>query len=215
MVRTAFPPESRNQRIMEIQYKRFTKAYDMWMWLPSIRRIKRRSTTERQDSSSGGDNCGFDNAGWDGPILINTYKYLGPKDELMVRHTDETKLEHTEGHTIWNNLPMERIKVHLVEVQNTDPNFLYSKMIWHMDPESWQILWSDRYDNRGRLWKIGGQLGHIGKGYGDIDMPHFIGNINIDVQRTHGTMGVGSHLKYGVEVDTTLFRPANLQKFGY
>ena len=45
------PPETRNMRIMEIAYKDRVKPFDSWYWMPSIRRIRRRSTTERQDAS--------------------------------------------------------------------------------------------------------------------------------------------------------------------
>jgi len=49
------PPETRNMRIMEIHYKDTLKPYDSWFWMPSIRRIRRRSTTERQDAQGGAD----------------------------------------------------------------------------------------------------------------------------------------------------------------
>ena len=47
------PPEVRNMRIMEIHYQDTLKAYDSWFWMPSIRRVRRRSTSERQDAQGG------------------------------------------------------------------------------------------------------------------------------------------------------------------
>ena len=208
------PPETRNQRIMEIQYKDFMKPYDMWFWLPAVRRVKRRSTTERQDSASGGDGCGFDNLGWDGPIRINSYKYLAQKEYLLARHNDMDKLEHSPGHCIWNNTQRERVKVHMLEVVNQSPNFLYSKIIWYLCPESWQILYADRYDRRGKMWRIGDQLGNIGKGYNDVDVASFNANQNIDLQRIHGTLGM-SDKEYGYEFDKNIFSLYYLQKHGY
>jgi len=208
------PPEVRNQRIMEIQYTDFMKSYDMWMWLPSIRRVKRRSTTERQDSTSGGDNCGYDNQGWDGPILINKYKYLGSKEYLLSRHNDTAKLQHKAGHGFWNNTQRERVKPHILEVTSKDSNFLYSKMVWYLDPESWQLLYVDRYDRRGKLWKVTDQLCHVGKGYNDAPVASFDANTTIDVQRIHGTLGF-SEKEYGKEFDKNIFTLYYLQKHGY
>ena len=55
-------------------------------------------------------------------------------------------------------------KLHVVEATSKDPNFLYSKMIWYLDPEDWQMRYSDRYDRSGKLWKIIDQLGFVGNG---------------------------------------------------
>jgi len=47
------PPEVRDMRILEIHYIDRTKAYDRWIWTPAIRRVRRSSTTERQDPRAG------------------------------------------------------------------------------------------------------------------------------------------------------------------
>ena len=67
------PPETRNMRIMEINYQDTTKPYDSWFWMPSIRRVRRRSTSERQDAQGGADYCAYDNMGWDGAV---SYQHL-------------------------------------------------------------------------------------------------------------------------------------------
>ncbi len=209
------PPETRDMRIMEIHYKDRMKAYDSWFWMPAIRRIRRRSTTERQDAQGGADFCGYDNMGWDGPIQINKYKYLGQKDLLMSRHNDASKLIHTPGDCLWDGTQRERINVHVIEVENDDPNFLYSKMIWYLDPETWVMLYSDRYDRHGKLWKIMDQIGFIGTSkYNDIKIPHFNANMMADVQRIHSTMGISS-FDFGKEFPQRMFTLQYLQKYGY
>lgn len=208
------PPEVRNMRIMEIHYKDRTKPYDSWFWMPQIRRVRRRSTTERQDPKGGGDNTAFDNLGWDGPVRDNKYKYLGTKEFLLIRHLDKTKLEHTPGDCIFNGTQRERSKAHMIEVVNDDPNFFYSKMTWYLDPESWQILYSDRYDRRGKLWKVLDQYGYVGKGYDGIDIGHFCGNQMVDVQRVHSTIAVSTQ-DFGKQFDRRMFTLQYLQKHGY
>ena len=182
------PPETRNMRIMEIHYKDRTKAYDSWFWQPAVRRVRRRSTSERQDPQGGGDFCAFDNLGWDGPVSFNTYKFLGTREYLLARHNDSAKLEHKPGDCIFNGAQRERIKVYVIEAVNKEPNFIYTKMIWNLDPESWQILYADKYDRQGRLWKVQDQLGFVGKGYQGVPITHFNSAQMIDVQRTHSTI---------------------------
>ncbi len=208
------PPETRNMRIMEIHYKDTLKAYDSWFWMPSIRRIRRRSTSERQDAQGGADYCAFDNMGWDGPVQINTYKYLGAKDLLMGRHNDPSKLIHTEGDCLFDGTQRERVKMHVVEATSKDPNFLYSKMVWYLDPESWQMLYSDRYDRAGKLWKWIDQLGFVAKGYNGVTVPHFNGTQTVDIQRIHSTVGT-SKFKFGAPLKQRMFSLDYLQKHGY
>ncbi len=208
------PPEVRDMRILEIHYTDRTKAYDRWMWTPSIRRVRRSSTTERQDPKGGGDNAAYDNLGWDGAIGENTYKYLGSKELLMARHTDVSKLVHTPGDCIFDGTQRERVKTHLIEAVSRDPNFFYSKCIWYLDPESWQMLYSERYDRRGSLWKVLDQMGYVGKGYNGVQFGHFNGNQMIDVQRIHSTIAIAVQ-NFGVNFERSTFTLENLQKHGY
>lgn len=213
MVQTQ-PPEVRNMRILETHYKDRLRSYDSWFWMPTIRRMRRRSTSERQDSQGGADFCGFDNYGWDGPISLNTYRYLGAKELLLSRHQSYKTLEHDPGICLWNGVQRERIKAHILEVTNNDPNFLYSKMIWYLDPESWQILYSDRYDRQGRLWKVLDQLGFLAPGYKGVEVCFMAGNQMIDVQRTHSTLATGKY-EFGISLPETMFTTSYLQKHGY
>ena len=157
------PPETRNLRILELHYKDRLKAYDSWIWNPTIRRVRRRSTSERQDAQGGADFCGFDNMGWDGPVSLNTYSYMGTQELLLARHNDAARLEHTRGECLWSGAQRERIRAHVIAAVNQDPNFLYSKMIWYLDPETWQVLYSDRFDRDGKLWKVLDQFGFVTK----------------------------------------------------
>jgi hypothetical protein len=208
------PPEVRNLRIIELQYKDETRAYDSWVWISALRRIRRRSTSERQDALGGADFCGYDNLGWDGPVHINTYRYMGQKELLLCRHTRLDQLVHTPGKCLYDGTQRERINAHVIEVTNHDPNFLYSKMIWYLDPETWQILYSDRYDRNGKLWKVLDQFGYTTPGQGGVTVNFFNGNQMIDVQRRHSTAATVSYA-FGTNPDPQIVTLQYLQKHGY
>jgi hypothetical protein len=101
----------------------------------------------------------------------------------------------------------------VIEATSKDPNFFYQKSIWYLDPESWQMLYSDRYDRRGRLWKVLNQHGFVGTGYNGVQFGHFNGNQMIDVQRIHSTVAV-AQMKFGVEFDRDIFTFKYLQEYG-
>ncbi|MCX8044328.1 MAG: outer membrane lipoprotein-sorting protein [Desulfobacterota bacterium] len=208
------PPEVRNMRILELHYKDRLKAYDSWIWNPTIRRVRRRSTTERQDAQGGSDFCGFDNFGWDGPISLNTYRYIAAKELLMSRHNGCKKLDHTSGDCFWNGTQRERIRVHIIEATSKEANFLYSKMIWYIDPETWQILYSERYGRDGKLWKVLDQIGFVTAGYNNIEINSFCASHMVDVQRIHATLGFVEY-EFGVDFPDGMFTTEYLQKHGY
>ena len=208
------PPETRNLRIMEVHYKDSIKAYDSWFWMPSIRRVRRRSTTERQDAQGGADFCGYDNMGWDGPVHFNNYRYIINKEYLLTRHSDASKLKHTAGECMYSGTQRERIKVHVIEATSKDTNFLYSKMVWYVDPETYQVLYSDRYDRQGKLWKVLDQFCYVDKGYNGVPVDWFNGSQMIDVQRRHSTLASASYT-FGEPLEQSMFTLDYLQKHGY
>jgi hypothetical protein len=208
------PPEVRNLRIIELQYKNETRAYDSWVWVSALRRIRRRSTSERQDAQGGADFCGYDNIGWDGPVHINTYRYLGQKETLLCRHTDLKKLLHTKGKCMYDGTQRERVPAHILEVTSRKPNFIYSKMIWYLDPETWQILYSDRYDRNGNHWKVLDQLGFTAPGHGGATVNFFNATQMIDVQRRHSTAATVDYV-FGTAPDPQIISLQYLQKHGY
>jgi hypothetical protein len=91
---------------------------------------------------------------------------------------------------------------------------MYSKMIWYLDPEDWQMRYSDRYDRSGRLWKIIDQIGFVVTGKNGIVVSHFNAAQAIDVQRIHSTTATTS-IEFGGDFDENMFTPSYLQKYGY
>ncbi len=205
------PPESRNLRIMDINYKDRLKASDSWMWFPTIRRIRRRATTEKQDANGGADFAGYDNWGWDGPVQFNKYKYTGQKDLLMVRHSDNSKLVRTPGDCLVDGSTRERVKMHVVEVTNIDEYFMYSKMTWYIDPETWAIIYLENYDRHGKLWKIFDWQHWVDPKTGFFDIT---AGLAVDVQRIHSTIALAEHHN-GPELKPRTYTLQWMQKNSY
>jgi len=208
------PPENRNVKTIEVQYKDEMKPYDSWTWLPAARRVQRRTSSAREDSSGGSDFCEYDSMGWDGPVQINTYRLIGQKDFLWARHTDTAKLQRMPGSCLWSGAQRERLSTYIIEVKNKNPNFLYSKQVWYIDPETWQILYAERYDRSGRLWRILDQFFFIGRGYGGAELGQYTAIQSIDIEKVHATI-LKSDMKFGLDYPLTLFNKDYLQKNGY
>ncbi|MCX8044895.1 MAG: DUF1329 domain-containing protein, partial [Desulfobacterota bacterium] len=98
----ADPPENRNMKTLEIQYKDELAPYDAWMWMPATRRVQRRTASAREDAVGGVDYCEYDSMGYDGPIQTNTYTLIGTKEYLWARHIDTAQLIRERDASLWS-----------------------------------------------------------------------------------------------------------------
>lgn len=209
------PEIIRNVRVFEVKYNDELKPYDSWLWVPQLRRVIRRNASMRQDATGNGDFCAYDNFGWDGPMVENTYKFIGTQEILSVRHgKSKEDAIHEPGQCVFLGLPRERCKVYVIEATNKDPHFIYSKMIWYIDMETYIMLYSERYDRQSKLWKIISYWLCEDKGYNGVPIWRFFGGESIDIQRVHSTI-THSGGKFGIPLSPGIFTLEYMQKHGY
>ena len=112
----------------------------------------------------------------------------------------------------------ERIKFFVVEAKNKDKNYLYSNQIYYIDPESWWIVYAEKFDKKGRLWKIFDTMMCLMESeYNGVMLPYPAGNFIFDVQRVHSTMVKADIFigQTGELYQPEYFQPRALQKYGY
>jgi len=208
------PAEFVNTRMFNIRYLDFNKSDDGYMWYSQFRRIRRISTAQRTDTIDGSDLIYDDEYLWDGHIPRNTYKYIGRKDLLCSRQQDIKLLQRVSGQSMPNGIVRQRLNTIVIEVKSKDPNYLYGKRVWYVDPESYYIQWTDIYDNLGRFWKcfenwIGEcQLQSTGEMKKVIAGTQFL-----DFQRIHAGSSIQECKGVGVRnIDQKMFTISNLQQ---
>ncbi len=154
-----------------------------------------------------------DEYGWDGHIQRNTYQLIGKKDLLCSRHTDTKKFQRAPGQAIPNNITRERISTYVVEVKSKDPNYIYSKRVWYVDPETYLMLWTELYDELKRPWKCFEYL-HADFKTNKGEMKNMIvGVMLLDFQRTHASLPLHEIYEVGTEkVDKSMFTVSYLQQ---
>ena len=148
------------------------------------------------------------------------YKYLGRKELLLARHQDIDQLKkgHREGYCLFDGFQRERINVYVLECIHKNSNYLYSKQIWYVDPETWYILYADKYDKKGKLWRVFENANVVLKSVYNDALIGAIGYISIlDIKRLHSTGGFGNYILGGTGsyFHTDFYTPKALQKYGY
>jgi len=140
--------------ILELKYLDHTKLEDVWVYTVMFRRIRRYTASQRTDSIDGTDMIYDDQDGWYTHVIHNTYDNKGRADLLVARHQDAKQLQRIKGQGFWNGVQRERVNHWVVEVQNKEKGYLYSKQIWYLDPETWQMNFKVMYNRKGELWKM-------------------------------------------------------------
>lgn len=206
------PPEFINTRFYNLRFLDPAKDDVTYFWYAQFRRIRRLSTAQRTDSIDGTDLCYDDEFLWDGHIQRNTYKYTGKKELLSNRHQDPSKINRPNGQIMGNGLMLERCNLLVVEAINKDINYLYSKRLWYLDPETYYILWTEIFDQKGRFWKCFMNNISIYKTEMGETKSNIFGTVFQDYQRTHGGHSTNDMKGVSIDVDPKIFTITNLQR---
>jgi hypothetical protein len=132
-----------------------SKQDDTWLYLPSLRRVRRLSSAQRSDALFGQDTDVDSYYGYAGHIAWMSWKYLGEKPMLGCWHAENYPVKWAAGGADFAfDDGWEKRKVHVVEGVSKLAQYAYSKRVLFIDNETWAVPYSDIYDRSGQLWKI-------------------------------------------------------------
>ena len=133
------------------------KSDQVMMYISSIRRVRKLSSTDTQDPQSGSDVPYDDNEGFSQRLSPTrfpyTFKIIDEREYLLpaVCYDGSEYIESkTKAHM---NLKFERRPLYVVELTQLDPNYVYSKRIFYIDKETFLHYSVLNYDQKGRLYR--------------------------------------------------------------
>ncbi len=210
------PAEFLNTRMYTVRYIDQKKEDDSYLWYSQFRRIRRVNTSQRTDAIDGADIIYDDEYLWDGQLLRNTYTYKGRKDLLTDRHDGMDRATQSPGQSLKNGLTFERCNLLVVDAVNKDPNYIYSKRVWYLDPETYYIMFTEIYDQQGRFWKLFFNSTQPLLSETGVMKPVIMGTHFYDLQRTHSGISdqqrLGSPKVSDASVSAEMFTTGYLQR---
>ena len=103
----------------------------------------------------------------------------------------------------------------MLEVKHEDPSYVYSKQVWYLDPETWQMDVKTMYDREGRLWKVMDVFYDEVSGYGGAKVATIIADTTADIIRKHAGTSIRTNEFTGKPIPEGIFTVGNMQKFSY
>jgi hypothetical protein len=214
-MRMTDPVDFRDTAMLEIIYNAPERPEDLWIYMSMFRRIRRVAVKQRTDMIDGTDMIYDDQDGWYTHVTHNNYKYVGRKELLTCRHQNIKVLKHIKGQGWYNGLQRERVNTYVLEVKHEDPSYVYSKQIWYLDPETWQMDAKVMYDKEGRLWKVMDVFYDEVPGYGGAKTATIIADTTTDIIRKHSGTSIRVNEFTGKPIPENIFTVGNMQKFSY
>jgi hypothetical protein len=208
------PPDFMDTTMLELRYQD-GREEDLWVYTAMFRRIRRYSTSQRTDTIDGTDMIYDDQEGWYTHPNRNTYKAQGRADILIGRHQDPKNVQRVPGQGFWNGFQRERANHWVVEAVNRDPNYIYSKQIWYLDPETWQMNLKVVYNRQGELWKLFEMCRDEYPSYGGGKTVMPTAEHTIDFIRRHGSPGNREIKEIGKDIPLKQFTTRALQEKTY
>jgi hypothetical protein len=170
------------------------KQDDSWLYLPSLRRVRRLSTAQRSDALFGQDTDVDSYDGYAGQIGWMDWKLLGEKEMIGVMHAQNFPVKWANPADWAFDDTWEKRKVWVIEGVSKLPQYAYSKRVIYMDKETLGVIYSDIYDRSGELWKVWVNDYSFRKtvpGSGavvyDDEVPYLPSIIMVDMQLEHAT----------------------------
>ena len=191
------------------RYLDAAKQDDTWIYLPSLRRVRRLSSAQRSDALFGQDVDVDSYGGYAGQIPWFTWKLLGQKPMLGSGHGEHLPpVPCTEdgGATFCENWELSP-KMWVIEGTPKFAGYAYSKRVIFVEGEVFYIAYTDMYDHSGQLWKVAINHGRYAKKpnpNAPLEYPFardfLYGFVMVDTQLQHATrVGLPSNKIAGEE----------------
>jgi uncharacterized protein YxjI len=149
----SYPRDAAGTTTLEIRYDDPKKPDDLYIYIPSIRRIRRATTTQRCQTLAPSEFNLDDINSFNGKITDFNYKFLGEKKILANLSQEKLPFDRKQGDYLPLNEKWEVVDTYVLEVTPKDPNYCYPKKLLHLNKMTFDTHWTLIWDKKGDYWK--------------------------------------------------------------
>lgn len=147
------PPTSRWQTTLFYRYADPRRDDDVYLYLPSTRRVLRVQGGRRCAPVRGSDFTPDDFFGFDGRVYEHVWRLVGEAEVLALVHQERLP-PRLDAYGIWPvGESFEVREVWIVEETPKDAGYCYGRRRLWIDRETFHVLYADVWDRSGVYWK--------------------------------------------------------------
>lgn len=149
----SYPRDAAGTTTLEIRYDDPKKSDDLYIYIPSIRRIRRATTTQRCQTLAPSEFNLDDINSFNGKITDFNYKFLGEKKILANLSQEKLPFDRKKGDYLPLNEKWEVVDTYVLEITPKDPNYCYPRKLLHLNKMTFDTHWTLIWDKKGDYWK--------------------------------------------------------------
>ena len=149
----SYPRDAAGTTTLEIRYADPHRPDDLYIYIPSIRRIRRATTTQRCQTLAPSEFNLDDINSFNGKITDFNYKFLGEKKVLANTSQESMPFHRKPGDYMPLDEKWELVDTYVLEVTPKDPNYCYPRKLLHLNKVTYDTHWTLIWDKRGEYWK--------------------------------------------------------------
>jgi hypothetical protein len=148
-----YPRDTSGTTTLEIRYADPAREDDFYIYVPSIRRIRRAPPLQRCATIAPSE-FNFDDINtFNGKVTNFNYRLLEEKKVLANLLQESLPFRRRQGDYLPQDEGWGMHDAYVLEITPKDPGYCYSRKVLYIDKISFHALWSKMWDAKGRYWK--------------------------------------------------------------
>jgi len=148
-----YPRDTSGTTTLEIRYVDRNREDDLYVYVPSIRRVRRAPPIQRCGTLAPSEFNFDDIKSFNGKMTDFSYKFLGEKQMLANFSQAQLPFNRKRGDYLPLEEEWEIQQTYALEIIPKDSNYCYPKKVLYIDKNYFETLWTLVWDAQGNYWK--------------------------------------------------------------
>ena len=148
-----YPRDTAGTTTLEIRYADPKREDDLYIYVPSIRRVRRAPPIQRCATIAPSEFNFDDINSFSGKVTDFNYRFLGRSKMLGNLAQEQVPFQRKSGDYLPLKDSWEVIEAYGLEITPKDPSYCYPRKVVYFDTQNFESLWTMIWDAKGNYWK--------------------------------------------------------------
>jgi len=148
-----YPRDTAGTTTLEIRYADPKREDDLYIYVPSIRRVRRVPPIQRCATIAPTEFNFDDINSFGGKITNFNYRFIGRSKMLGNLAQEHIPFYRQVGDYLPLKESWEIVDAYGLEITPKDPNYCYPRKVIYFDTQSFETFWTMIWDSKGNYWK--------------------------------------------------------------
>jgi hypothetical protein len=148
-----YPRDTAGTTTLEIRYADPKRDDDLYIYVPSIRRVRRAPPIQRCATIAPSEFNFDDINSFGGKITDFNYRFLGRFKMLGNFAQEQMPFRRKIGDYLPLQESWEIVETYGLEITPKDPSYCYPRKLLYFDTENFEAVWTMIWDAKGNYWK--------------------------------------------------------------